>query len=83
MTRGTFRAGALAALLAALAACGAQGEERKAQGNAAAAAATDEPQTVDIPQTVTAVAPGTTPMPERVAVLGCSTRETASPATSS
>jgi hypothetical protein len=70
MTRGTVRAGALAALLAALAACGAQGEERKAQGNAAAAAAADEPQTVDIPQTVTAVAPGTTPMPERVAVVG-------------
>lgn len=29
-----------------------------------------EPETVDIPQTVTAVAPGTTPMAERVAVLG-------------
>ena len=29
-----------------------------------------EPVTVDIPQTVTAVAPGTTPMAERVAVIG-------------
>ena len=29
-----------------------------------------EPETVDIPQTVTSGAPGTTPMPERVAVLG-------------
>ena len=29
-----------------------------------------EPETVDIPQTVTAIAPGTTPMAERVAVIG-------------
>ena len=29
-----------------------------------------EPETVDIPQTVTAVAPGTTPMAQRVAVIG-------------
>src|SRR3546814_20104605 len=29
-----------------------------------------EPQTIDTPQTVTAMAPGTTPMAERVAVLG-------------
>jgi hypothetical protein len=29
-----------------------------------------EPETVDIPQTVTTVAPGTTPMPQRVAVIG-------------
>jgi hypothetical protein len=29
-----------------------------------------EPDTIVIPQTVTALAPGTTPMPERVAVLG-------------
>jgi hypothetical protein len=34
------------------------------------AAAEPEPETVDIPQTVTQVAPGTTPMPQRVAVLG-------------
>ena len=29
-----------------------------------------EPETVDIPQTVTALAPGTTPMNQRVAVIG-------------
>lgn len=29
-----------------------------------------EPETVDIPQTVTEIAPGTTPMAERVAVIG-------------
>ena len=29
-----------------------------------------EPQTIDVPQTVTAIAPGTTPMAQRVAVLG-------------
>ncbi len=29
-----------------------------------------EPETVDIPQTVTAIAPGTTPMGQRVAVIG-------------
>jgi hypothetical protein len=34
------------------------------------AAAEPEPETVDIPQTVTAVAPGTTPMAQRVAVIG-------------
>ncbi len=52
--------------LAALAGCsrGAQPDEA---GNRQSAS---EPRTVDIPQTVTAVAPGTTPMAERVAVLG-------------
>src|SRR3546814_18810067 len=35
-----------------------------------AADAEPEPQTIDTPQTVTAMAPGTTPMAERVAVLG-------------
>jgi hypothetical protein len=68
MSRAFVRAGVLAALLAVLPACGDKTDGRKAQGNSQAAA--DEPQTVDIPQTVTAVAPGTTPMPERVAVLG-------------
>jgi hypothetical protein len=29
-----------------------------------------EPETVDIPQTVATIAPGTTPMPQRVAVVG-------------
>ena len=62
-----FRAGSLALLLA-LAACGEQdGPAEKVQGNGQTEA---EPRTVDVPQTVTAVAPGTTPMAERVAVLG-------------
>jgi hypothetical protein len=69
MIRNVIRVGTLAALLLALPACGDKTEGRKAQGNVQAAAA-DEPETVDIPQTVTAVAPGTTPMTERVAVLG-------------
>jgi len=34
------------------------------------AAPEPEPETVDIPQTVTEVAPGTTPMPQRAAVIG-------------
>ena len=53
------------AALALLVACG-RGvpEPEKAQEGE------PEPQTVDIPQTVTEVAPGTTPMAERVAVLG-------------
>ena len=61
-------AAALAALLA-LAACDQQGAggEKKAAGNTQGEA---EPETVDVPQTVTAEAPGTTPMAERVAVLG-------------
>jgi hypothetical protein len=52
--------------LAALAACG-KGGSGGAAGNSQASA---EPRTVDIPQTVTAEAPGTTPMAQRVAVLG-------------
>jgi len=55
-----------AAALLALAGCGEQGGERRGQHNEAKA----EADTVDIPQTVTRLAPGTTPMPERVAVLG-------------
>jgi hypothetical protein len=65
------RAGSAAAVLAALAmlaGCGSPGPEPKRRDGKAAAEA--EPETVDIPQTVTAVAPGTTPMAERVAVLG-------------
>jgi hypothetical protein len=58
-------------LLAALVALGAcnSGDvpEPKQQRKAAAE---PEPETVDIPQTVTALAPGTTPMPQRVAVIG-------------
>ena len=34
------------------------------------AAREQEPETIDIPQTVTAIAPGTTPMAQRVAVIG-------------
>jgi hypothetical protein len=53
-----------ALLLAAVAACGPGGApEREARKTE------PEPQVVDIPQTVTQVAPGTTPMAERVAVL--------------
>jgi hypothetical protein len=59
--------GAALLALAALAGCN-RGAEEAARGNRQAAAG--EPRTVDIPQTVTAAAPGTTPMAERVAVLG-------------
>ena len=54
--------------LACLTACG-QGSTgaQERQGNGSAEA---EPQTVDVPQTVTAIAPGTTPMAQRVAVIG-------------
>lgn len=61
-----MRLGAVLALAAALAGCD-PGTGRKAEG---ARQAVGEPRTVDIPQTVTAVAPGTTPMAERVAVIG-------------
>ena len=53
---------ALAAMLA-LAACSPQGAEQQNQGNE------EEIQTVDVPQTVTQLPPGTTPMAQRVAVL--------------
>ena len=42
----------------------------KQDHHATVISAVGEPRTVDIPQTVTAVAPGTTPMAQRVAVLG-------------
>jgi hypothetical protein len=58
--------GAVFVLAAALAGCD-RGADPKAEGNRQAVG---EPRTVDIPQTVTAVAPGTTPMAERVAVIG-------------
>jgi len=60
-----MRLGIFAAALA-LAACNSGGvpeSQPKAE-------AEPEPETVDIPQTVTALAPGTTPMPQRVAVIG-------------
>ena len=51
--------------LLAACACGPQGApERNAQAD------NEMIETVDVPQTVTAVAPGTTPMAQRVAVLG-------------
>jgi hypothetical protein len=53
---------ALAAILV-LAACSPQGAEQQNEQNA------EEIQTVDVPQTVTQLPPGTTPMAERVAVL--------------
>ena len=56
----------LIALSLALAACGPRGaQQQNQQGNAQA-----EADTVDIPQTVTRDAPGTTPMPQRIAVIG-------------
>lgn len=58
--------GAVLVLAAALSGCD-QASEPTAGGNRQSAG---EPRTVDIPQTVTAVAPGTTPMADRVAVLG-------------
>ena len=52
------------ALLAALAACGPRGApERNVQEN-------ESVETIDVPQTVTRVPPGTTPMAQRVAILG-------------
>ena len=63
--RGRAAPAFLAAALA-LAGCGRDVPEPKAK----AKATETEPETVDIPQAVTAVAPGTTPMPERVAVVG-------------
>ena len=59
---GTRRACALAGLLA-LAACAPRGAELQNQDNA------EDVATVDVPQTVTQLPPGTTPMAERVAVL--------------
>jgi hypothetical protein len=53
----------LAALLA-LAACGPQGAQQQNRQN------NEEIETVDVPQTVSRLAPGTTPMAQRVAVLG-------------
>ncbi len=63
-----IRSARLIALSAALAlgACGSDVPQPKAKKAAAEA----EPETVDIPQTVTALAPGTTPMAQRTAVIG-------------
>jgi hypothetical protein len=56
----------LLAGLALLAGCGPRGAQERNQQNAVEA----EDDTVDIPQTVERLAPGTTPMAQRVAVLG-------------
>ncbi len=57
-----------AALTTALGACGRDAPQPKAKQAQKQTEA--EPETVDIPQTVTGIAPGTTPMPQRVAVIG-------------
>jgi hypothetical protein len=59
--------GALLAAALTLGACNSDIPEPKAKQKAGAER---EPETVDIPQTVTGVAPGTTPMAQRTAVLG-------------
>ena len=63
----SFGRAAAVAALALLGACGSGAEDQAEQGNLQAGG---EPRTIDVPQTVTAVAPGTTPMAERVAVIG-------------
>ena len=67
MRRAAFNPGLTAlSALAALSACNPRGAgEQNQQTNAEY-----ENETVDIPQTVTRLAPGTTPMAERVAVIG-------------
>jgi hypothetical protein len=57
--------GAVLIASAALAGCNRGSEQQTGTRQAGS-----EPRTVDIPQTVSASAPGTTPMAERVAVLG-------------
>jgi hypothetical protein len=63
--RGLMLSSCLAALLA-LAACSPRGADDASRQNDAAI----ENQTIDVPQTVNQLTPGTTPMAERVAVLG-------------
>ena len=57
------------AAVAVLTACGAQ-DGQSSKGKQRKADAEPEPETVTIPQTVTQLAPGTTPMAQRVAVVG-------------
>ncbi len=61
---------ALTIAAAALALCACGGPDVPQPQRKQKAAAEPEPETVDIPQTVTKVAPGTTPMAQRVAVIG-------------
>jgi hypothetical protein len=60
------RLGLVAVAALALGACGGDVPEPKAKQKGGEA----EPETVDVPQTVTALAPGTTPMAQRTAVIG-------------
>ena len=60
-----FASGLLAAGLLALSGCGSEGDQKSGQK-----AGRPEARTIDVPQTVTAEAPGTTPMAQRVAVVG-------------
>jgi hypothetical protein len=57
-------------LAATLATAGCDGPQVPEPQRKQRAQAEPEPETVDIPQTVTSIAPGTTPMPQRVAVVG-------------
>jgi hypothetical protein len=57
-------------LAATLAIAGCDGPQVPEPQRKQRAQAEPEPETVDIPQTVTSIAPGTTPMPQRVAVVG-------------
>jgi hypothetical protein len=56
----------------ALAACSPRGADDESRRNTAEV----ENQTIDVPQTVTQLAPGTTPMAERVAVIGLLNKRT-------
>lgn len=71
LPRGSGRILGLAAAIA-LAACSPRGADDQNRQNAAEI----ENQTIDVPQTVTRLAPGTTPMAERVAVLGLLNKRT-------
>jgi hypothetical protein len=61
------RGGRAAAMILIAALAGCKGKEA---ANESAARQASEPKTIDVPQTVSAMAPGTTPMAERVAVIG-------------
>ena len=65
MTRRGQTACLLVAGLLMLSGCGSKGEDK-----GAGKAGPSEPRTIDVPQNVAAEAPGTTPMAQRVAVIG-------------
>ena len=64
-TASLLAAGLLAAAMLVLTGC-----DRKGGQQAGQKAGQAEPRTIDVPQTVTAETPGTTPMAQRVAILG-------------